>query len=70
MNFTHQHIIKYNSVFVHHSNIIIEMEFCISSLSNVTKQISKQFHVTQTKKIIFTSHDIIHRDIKPRKYFH
>ncbi len=54
MNFAHPHIIKYNSVFVHHSNIIIEMEFCISSLSNVTKQISKQFHVTQTKKIIFT----------------
>ena len=52
MNFSHLHIVNYNSLFVHHSNIIIEMEFCTSSLSNVIKQISKPFHIAQTKKII------------------
>ena len=52
MNFNHPNIVKFNSVFVHHCNIVIEMEFCITSLSNTIKQISKPFHKSQIKKIM------------------
>ena len=52
MNFTHPHIVKYNSVFVHKCQVVIEMEFCITSLSNVIKKISKPFYVGQIKKIV------------------
>ena len=78
MNFTHPHIVKYNSVFVHKCQVVIEMEFCITSLSNVIKKISKPFYIGQIKKIIRSialgikflhNHDIIHRDIKPGNIF-
>ena len=78
MNFTHPHIVKYNSVFVHKCQVVIEMEFCITSLSNVIKKISKPFYIGQIKKIIRSialgikflhGHDIIHRDMKPGNIF-
>ena len=78
MNFTHPHIVKYNSVFVHKCQVVIEMEFCITSLSNVIKKISKPFYIGQIKKIIRSialgikflhDHDIIHRDSKPGNIF-
>ena len=43
MNFTHPHIVKYNSVFVHKCQVVIEMEFCITSLSNVIKKYLSHF---------------------------
>ena len=78
MNFEHPNIVKYHSVFVHRSNIVIEMEFCITSLSQIIKQISKPFHTAQVKKIARSiaqglkylhDHDIVHRDIKPGNIF-
>ena len=78
MNFSHPHIVKYNSVFVHKCQVVIEMEFCITSLSNVIKKISKPFYIGQIKKIIRSialgikflhDHDIIHRDMKPGNIF-
>ena len=78
MNFSHPHIVKYNSVFVHKCQVVIEMEFCITSLSNVIKKISKPFYIGQVKKIIRSialglkflhDHDIINKEIKPGNIF-
>jgi serine/threonine protein kinase len=74
MNFSHPHIVKYNSVFVYKLNVVIEMEYCVTTLSNLVRYISKPFHTGQIKKIIRSiaeglkylhENDIMHRDLKP-----
>ena len=53
MDFSHLHIVKYNNIFIHHSNIVIKMEFYTSSLSNIIKQISKYFMFLKLKRLFF-----------------
>lgn len=74
MNFEHQHIVSFRNVFVNRSNIIFELEYCITDLSQIINTISKPFTTNQIKKIVFSiaeglnylhENDIIHRDIKP-----
>ena len=74
MNFEHENIIQFKSVFVNKSNICIEMAYCPNNLLNIICTISKPFTNNQVKKIIKSTaealkylHDneIIHRDIKP-----
>ena len=74
MNFSHPNIVKYHSVFVHKMNIVLEMEFCATTLSSILSKMSKPFHLGQTKKILRSigeglkylhDNDIMHRDVKP-----
>lgn len=74
MNFNHPNILKFYSVFAYKTYVVIEMEFCVSSLSSLIRQISKPLHLAQIKKITKSIgeglkhlhyNDIIHRDIKP-----
>jgi serine/threonine protein kinase len=74
MNFKHKNLISLDSVFVHKSSVVFEMEYCVTSLNNIIKTISKPFHSAQIKKIIKSiaeglqylhENDIMHRDIKP-----
>lgn len=78
MNFKHPNIVGFYSVFVHKTYIVLEMEYCIASLSKVITQISKPFHMAQIKKIVRSigqglkylhDNDIMHRDIKPGNIF-
>jgi serine/threonine protein kinase len=74
MNLNHENLVKYENMFVHKNNIVIEMEHCRCSLYNLINSLTKPFHVGQIKKIVFSiaegikylhSNDIIHRDVKP-----
>ena len=41
-----------NNFFVHKINVVLELEFCSTTLSSIISNISKPFYVSQIKKII------------------
>lgn len=73
MNFEHDNIVGFRNVFVSKISIVFEMEYCITDLSTVIKNLVKPFTRNQIKKIMYSiaqglnflhTNDIIHRDMK------